>query len=219
MTEPAVGVAATYDRVASEYHHQLAHELDHKPLDRALLEAFVELVGVGTLADVGCGPGHITGYLAERRRDVIGVDLSAAMVGIAREQYPEPTFTVGSMLRLPAADDGWAGALALYSIIHLTAAERAVAWAEFARVIRPGGWLLVAFHIDSAEVASGSSHHLTSWFGESVDVDAYFLEPDVVADELAAAGFTIDARLVRRPVPAGEYPSRRCYLIAQLEQE
>src|SRR5215207_2083897 len=119
----AVGVRATYDAVARAYDTQLGDELDGKPLDRALLEALVELAGAGVIADVGCGPGHVTRFLAARHPDVVGIDLSPRMIDIAREHAPALAFTVGSMTRLPAADEAWSGAVALYSIIHLTADE------------------------------------------------------------------------------------------------
>lgn len=45
----AVGVRAAYDAVAHAYHAQFADEFKHKPLDRALLEAFIELVGAGRM--------------------------------------------------------------------------------------------------------------------------------------------------------------------------
>lgn len=208
-------VRATYDAVARNYAAQLGEELSGKPLDRALLEGFLELAGPGTIADVGCGPGHVTRFLAARHADVIGIDLSPGMIDIAREQAPTLSFVVGSMLRLPAADDAWSGAIALYSIIHLTAAERALACQEFARAVRPGGWLLVAFHIDGPDFAAGEVNHLTNWFGEPVELDAYFLEPVDVTRDMEAAGFTIMSTLVRQPWPEAEYPSRRCYLIAQ----
>jgi ubiquinone/menaquinone biosynthesis C-methylase UbiE len=211
----AVGVQAAYDAVACAYDRQFGDELDGKPLDRALLKALVELVGTGTIADVGCGPGHVTRYLAKQHADVIGVDLSPAMIAVARERAPELTFTVGSMLRLRATDAAWAGAVSLYSIIHLTADERATAYREFARVIQPGGWLLVAFHVDSPEFATGQVNHLTSWFGQSVELDGYFLDPSDVVSQLAGAGFTLMAKVERQPAPEVEYPSRRCYLLAQ----
>lgn len=91
------------------------------------------------------------------------------------------------------------GAVALYSIIHITAAERAVACHEFARAVRPGGWLLVAFHIDTPGFASGEVNHLTNWFGQPVDLDAYFLAPGDVIRDLEVAGFTITSTLVRQP--------------------
>lgn len=211
----AVGAQAVYDAVARAYDAQLGDELAGKPLDRALLEGFVELAGVGTIADVGCGPGHVTRFLAARHPDVIGVDLSPGMITVARERAPELAFVVGSMLQLPVEDSAWAGAVALYSIIHLVRQERVSAWREFARALRVRGWLLVSFHVDSAEFAAGQINHVTSWFGESVDLDGYFLDPAEVAAELEAGGFAVMATMERRAYAEAEYPSRRCYLLGQ----
>jgi ubiquinone/menaquinone biosynthesis C-methylase UbiE len=211
----AVGARAVYDAVAAAYDAALADELEAKPLDRALLTAFAELAGPGTICDIGCGPGHITRFLALRHADIMGLDLSPAMIDIARQRAPSLSFTVGSMLNLPVADHAWAGAVSLYSIIHLTPSERSTACHEFARVIRPGGWLLLAFHVDSLEFAVGAVNHLKSWFGQRVELDGYFLEPDDVVAQLVAAGFTLKARLERDPLDDVEYPSRRCYLLAQ----
>jgi SAM-dependent methyltransferase len=211
----AAGVQAAYDAVARAYHDELANELDGKPLDRALLEAFTELAGAGTIADVGCGPGHITRFLAARHAGIVGIDMSPGMIGVAREQAPALAFAVGSMLRLPAAHGAWSGAIALYSIIHLTASQRASACREFARTVRPGGWLLVAFHVDSPDFAAGEVNHLTDWFGQPVELDSYFLEPGDVVRDVEAAGFTVMSTLIRSPWPEIEYPSRRCYVLAQ----
>lgn len=208
-------VRAAYDAVARAYEAELGDELDSKPLDRALLDAFIELAGPGVIADVGCGPGHVTEFLATRHSDVLGIDLSPGMIAVARERAPRLAFAVGSMLRLPAADASWAGAVALYSIIHLNARERASACYELARVVRRHGWLLLSFHIDSPQFAAGQVNHLTSWFGETVDLDGFFLDPANVAADLQSAGFVISAHLERQPSPEIEYPSRRCYLVAQ----
>ena len=211
----AVGVQEVYDTVALAYDSQFGDELAAKPLDRALLTGFVELVGRGSIADVGCGPGHVTRFLATQHPDVIGIDLSPDMIGIARERSPEMEFTVASMLALPASDGQWAGVVALYSIIHLDCDERGHACREFARVIHPGGWLLVAFHVDSHEFAAGQVNHLTSWFGQRVELDGYFLDPGGVVAQLEAADFALMAKVERQPDALVEYPSRRCYLLAQ----
>ncbi len=211
----AIGVQAACDAVARAYHDQLGDELAGKPLDRAVLQAFTELAGAGTIADVGCGPGHVTRFLAARHARVIGVDISPAMIGVAREHAPTLAFAVGSTLQLPAADGAWSGVIALYSIIHLTAGDRALACREFARALRPGGWLLAAFHIDSPDFAAGEVNHLTTWFGQAVELDGYFLEPAGVVHRVEAAGFTVSATLIRSPQPDIEYPSRRCYLLAR----
>jgi SAM-dependent methyltransferase len=211
---PESRIRDTYDTVAAAYDAALRTELAAKPVDRALLDALLELCP-GIVADVGCGPGHVTRYLAARHRAVVGVDLSPAMVEIARTAAPELSFEVGSMLDLPVADGAWSGIVAFYSIIHLTPAERARACREFARVLAPGGWALVAFHVSAADQPPGSAHHLSEWFGSAVDVDAYYLDPADVTADLAAAGFTVAATTLREPVPGAEYPSRRCYLLAR----
>lgn len=208
-------IRASYDAVATAYHDRLCDELDGKPLDRALLRGFLELAAGGTVADVGCGPGHVTRFLAAWHRDVVGIDLSPRMIEIARAQSPGLPFAVGSMLALPAADAGWSGVIAMYSIIHLTGPERAAAFREFARVIDQGGWLLVAFHVDSPDFAAGEVNHLSDWFGASVDLDGYFLDPDTLRGEVERGGFTIMSTTLREPWPDREYPSRRCYLLGR----
>ncbi|MFI7540759.1 class I SAM-dependent methyltransferase [Actinoplanes sp. NPDC049599] len=205
----------TYDTVARAYAEQLADELDHKPLDRALLTALLELAGPGPVADVGCGPGHVTRFLAARHPGVLGLDLSPAMIAIARERAPGLPLAVASMLALPVADGAWAGAVALYSIIHLSPAERTIAFHELARAIRPGGRLLVSFHLDGPDLPTGGTTHLTSWFGAEVDVDVHFLDAAVVGADLAAAGFLIESTLRREPLDPAEFPSRRAYLLAR----
>jgi ubiquinone/menaquinone biosynthesis C-methylase UbiE/ribosomal protein S18 acetylase RimI-like enzyme len=212
---PDSRIRTTYDAVAPSYDSAIGDELTHKPLDRSLLTAFLELAGGGIVVDAGCGPGHITRYASARHPAVLGVDLSPEMIRIAREHDPDGGYVVGSMLALPADDGLFAGAMALYSIIHFTDQERAAAIDELARVVRPGGWLYLAFHVDSAEVEIGGVKHLTDWFGQAVDLDGHFLDPATAAAEVEAAGCTVKASTIRQPDPEVEYPSRRCYLIAQ----
>ncbi len=217
MTDPTRAaydaVAAAYDAVAAEYEKQIAAELEHKPLDRALLAALAELAGPdGIVADVGCGPGHVAAYLAGLGVPTLGVDLSPAMVDIARTRGPA---VVGSMLDLPAGDGAWAGAVLMYSIIHLSGEQRARVFRELARVIRPGGPVLVAFHVSDAEHAPGDTLDADEFLGMRVELVHHFLPPDEVGAGLASAGFAEVARLEREPDPPVEYRSRRCYLIAR----
>ena len=207
---------AAYDAVAGEYTARLADELDGKPLDRALLAAFAELVGAdGVVADVGCGPGHVAEYLRRQGCAMVGIDLSPSMIEIARGRYPGVDFQVGSMLDLAAADDAWAGAVLLYSIIHLSHKQRTQAYGELARVIRPGGLVLISFHVGDAEHAPGEAETVYDFFGQPVELTSHYLAPDDVGAGLAAGGFVEIARLEREPDPAAEYPSRRCYLLAR----
>jgi SAM-dependent methyltransferase len=208
-------VRAGYDAVAATYEEQFADELDRKPLERGVLDAFCEMAPPGAIADIGCGPGHITRYLAERRDDVLGVDLSPEMIAVARRRHPRLQFAVASMLRLPYADGAWTGVVTMYSIIHLDADERVRALSEFARTLRPDGLLLVSFHVDGPGFAPGDVNHLRTFLGHPVEMDGYFLDPAVVTADLVANGFRVLARLDREPIVDIEFASRRCYMLAR----
>jgi SAM-dependent methyltransferase len=208
-------VRASYDTVARRYADEIAGELAAKPVDRALYALFADLVGAGApVGDVGCGPGHVTAYLAGLGLRPHGVDLSPGMVEVARERYPALEFSVGSFAALPDVD--WAGAVVPYSAIQLDDRERAEAWRHLARAVRPGGWLLVAFHVEALDQPAGSTKRMATWWEFDVDLDFHFLDPHLVTRELAAAGFELVARTDREPWPEGEYQSRRCYLLARL---
>ena len=210
-------VRASYDAVAAAYDAALHDELAGKPLDRAMLQAFLELAGPsGVIADVGCGPGHITAHLtAAGRRTVAGLDLSAGMVAAARRRHPGLPVLAASMTALPVRAGALAGAVACYSVIHLGPAGRATAFRELARTVRPGGPVLVSFHVADADLPAGGTRRLRSLLGAAVDLDFHFLDPAVVAAELAAAGFAPVATMVREPGPAAEYPSRRACLLTR----
>lgn len=199
----------TYDTVAEEYRDRLWGELEHKPLDRALLAALAEQTADGApVADLGCGPGHVTAWLTGRGVRSVGVDLSPGMVALARRACPEAEFREGDLLRLPAADGEFGAAVALYSVIHLPSGELRPAFGETRRVLRPSGRLLVAFHVGT------ETRRLTQWWGHEVDVDFHFHDPGTVARALTGAGFEVEARLERAPYPQ-EAQTRRCYVLAR----
>ena len=60
-------IRESYDRLAEEYARRIADELQHKPLDRELLDRFAKQTkGRGEVCDMGCGPGHVARYRADR---------------------------------------------------------------------------------------------------------------------------------------------------------
>jgi SAM-dependent methyltransferase len=199
----------SYDRVASEYAHSYKDELEYKPLDRALLDCFAEqLRGKGKVADLGCGPGQIAAYLRQRGLDVIGVDLSEAMVEVGKQTFPGVEFCTGDMLALDVPSSSWAGIVAFYAIVHLSPEEVPIAARELHRVLAPGGSLLISFHVGEERV------RLEEWYGQKVDLEWIFFSEKWVEEELVRAGFTIDASLVRAPYVPREHPTRRAYLWA-----
>lgn len=199
----------SYDAIAGDYADRLRDELAYKPLDRALLAAVVEEAGPGAhVADLGCGPGHVAGWLELHGGRPVGIDLSAQMIAIARREHPGIEFRQGDLVALPAADEEFSAVIALYSIIHMPAAERHRAFEEMRRVLRPEGKALVAFHVGD-EV-----RHLTEWWGHTVDVDGWYLDPDAVVAEMGVAGLVVEGRLVRTHYPA-EVATRRAYLFGR----
>ena len=200
---------AGYAAVARAYREELGSELDGKPLDRAFLDAFAERTRGLQVADIGCGPGHVAGYLASRGARVEGIDLSPAMIDEARAAHPELGFRVGDMFALPYPDAALGGVVAFYAIVHLRSDELAAPLRELHRVLAPGGLAALAFHIGTDTI------HVDELFGCATSLDFCFHRPEDVIAPLLAAGFTLEARLDREPYPDAEHLTRRCYLLAR----
>lgn len=212
MTEPTflTETRAGYDAMAADYAQQVAGELASKPWDRAMLAAFAEVVS-GPVADVGCGPGANTAYLRGLGVDVFGVDLSPETVALSRERYPDLRFEVGSMTALGVPHAALGSVAALYSIIHIPADHMPSVFAEFRRVLRPGGHLMLAFQVGD-EV-----RHRDEGFGHRLSLDFRRQQPDRIAALLAEAGFEMMVRLVREPrdYAGGVETTSQAYLVAR----
>lgn len=182
-----------YDAMVDEYADMVSADLDDRPLDRALFAAFAELVradGNRPVADVGCGPGRVTILLHRLGLDAFGVDLSPRMVALARRTYPELRFEVGSMLDLELPDGSLGGLLAYYSIIHVPWERRPEVFAEFHRVLTPGGYVMLVFQVGDERF------HRDEAFGKPITLDWYRQQPDEIVRLLRDAGFDIWATTV-----------------------
>src|SRR4030081_2512090 len=117
---------------------------------RAVLLLFADMVriaGGGSVADVGCGPGHVTAHLHELGIDAFGIDLSPVMIDVARRDHPGLRFEVGSMTDLDLADASVVGLLAWWSLIHVPNDAVPTVFGHFRRALRPGVPLLLGFHV------------------------------------------------------------------------
>lgn len=193
MTAQQEATAAAYDAVAALY-DELARDHDHPPLDRAVLAAFADSVLAGTggpVAELGCGPGYVTADLRDLGLDVFGVDLSTALLELARAAHPDLRFEIGSMEALELADGELAGIVSWYSVIHAEPRRLPVYLGEFHRVLAAGGHLLLAFFESDGGPVAAFDHKVTPAYRWPVD-------------ELAAlahdAGFVEVGRMLRAPV-------------------
>ena len=200
-----------YDAAAPVYARLFSGELHDRPLDRAILGAFAEVVsasGDGQVADLGCGPGHITAYLDELGLAAFGVDASPAMIKLARHANPGLRFDVGSMTAVNVADGVLGGVLSRWSIIHTPPRELPVILAEFHRVLAPGGHLLIGFS------ASDDPSHPTQVFDHAV-ARAYRWSPDHLAAMLRKSGLAEVARMMRQPQPTDRRQFQEIHLLAR----
>lgn len=139
-------IRESYDRLADEYARRIFNELQHKPLDRQLLDRFVAEAPPGDLCDMGCGPGHVARYLRDAGATVFGIDLSPQMLQQARKLNPNISFREGNLLALDLQDQSLAGIAAFYALVNIPQSSLLFAFREMERVLQPGGLLLLAFH-------------------------------------------------------------------------
>ncbi|CAM5636731.1 class I SAM-dependent DNA methyltransferase [Streptomyces tanashiensis] len=150
-------VRASYDHVADTYADMVITtgmgDIRRHPWLKASIDAFADTVGSsGPVLDVGCGPGTVTAYLAERGLDVSGVDLSPRMIENARRLHPECRFGVASATELDLADASLGGVLGWWSLFNLPREVLPQVLAMFARALKPGGHLITATHVGDEDV-------------------------------------------------------------------
>ncbi|MER5434610.1 class I SAM-dependent methyltransferase [Streptomyces sp. NPDC002588] len=202
-----------YDTVATDYAKIVVSLFDDDRYGHAMMGVFAELTRgseAGPVADLGCGPGHVTAYLHSLGVSAFGVDLSPETVAVARDRHPDLRFEVGSMTALDLPDGSLGGVVAWYSTVHTPPEVLPTLFAEFHRVLAPGGHLLTGFK------AGDRIRHLDHGYGHDISLDVYWVSPERVEEQLIRAGFTMDARLIREPTDQ-ERPTQgqQAYLLAR----
>jgi SAM-dependent methyltransferase len=116
------------------------------------------------------------------------------MIAIARRDYPNLRFEVGTMTDLDLADGSVAGIIAFWSVIHVPDHAMPGVFDQFRRVLRPQGLLLVGFH-----VGDETRHTSVGYTGRPINVDSHHRRPSRIMGWLRDADFTIEAELVIGP--------------------
>ncbi|MFZ0394919.1 MAG: class I SAM-dependent methyltransferase [Terracidiphilus sp.] len=204
-------IRSSYDRVADAYAATYIDELKNKPFDRdALLRFARETAGHGPVCDMGCGPGQAARFLSDAGADVFGLDLSPGMIAEARRLNSGIEFREGNMQALPLEGGSLAGITAFYAIVNLPAEMRPQVFREMTRVLKPGGLLLLTFHI------GGEVLGVDQLWGRPITMKFHTLNRDEVLGELEGEGLRIEECLERDPYPPPvEHQSRRAYVFAR----
>ncbi len=195
-------VRDSYDFMAEQYAALVLRELDgDADTDlREWLAAFAKLAGPqrGPVADLGCGPGHITNHLTELGLTVVGYDLSPGQIAQAQQAFPELQFDVGDLTALHNTDSSLGGIVARHSLIHLHPSRLGDIFEEWMRALGPGAPIGISFFGSTSAEAHGTP------FAHKV-VTAYELFPATVAEQIQGAGF-VDVEVGIRPPPVGGRP-------------
>lgn len=204
-------IRESYDRLADEYARRIFSELQHKPLDRELLDRFATAVaGSGEVCDMGCGPGQVARYLRDAGATVFGLDLSPRMVEQAQQLNPDISFREGNMMSLDLPNGALAGIAAFYAIVNIPKESLPSIFREMYRVLQPAGLLLLAFHCGDETL------HVDQLWDRPVSMDFFLFRPSAIQQYLQAAGFAIEESIERDPYPPEvEHQSRRAYIFAR----
>jgi SAM-dependent methyltransferase len=137
-------------------------------IDEPVVHEILDALPSGKALDAACGTGRYSEHLAARGHQVVGVDSSPEMLDRARVRVPRGEFLLGDLHRLPLPDDAVDLVVSSLALAHVP--ELAPVMAEFARVLRPGGHLVIS-----------DAHHELVFRGSVVHAPGPAGEPGLVA--------------------------------------
>lgn len=180
-SEWARTVMAGYDDVAAAY------DEDRRPgEDVSFVEALADDLPEGArVLDAGCGGGRAVLETLADEYEAVGLDLSADQLSLASERAPAARLVRGDLTRLPVGDATVDAVTALHSVIHVPREHHEQVFAEFGRVLRPGGQLLLTTGVGEWEGENDD------WLDSGAEMQWSFHGRERSLDLLAEAGFDV----------------------------
>jgi len=212
---------ADYDQMADLYADDAAVDPIKVSYDRPTILAMAGDVRDKHVLDVGCASGGLSEAFAERGASVVGVDLNPRLIERARERlWSKVEFHVADIAApLPFLETGSFDVVAASLVLHYLA-DWGPPLREFARILRPGGVLLISTHHPTQDVmiATPPAPYFETvlladtWRkgGREFQVRFYHRPISAIVDALADAGFLIER--IPEPVPdPSAFPDRAFY--------
>lgn len=148
--DPKQVVEEGYDRIAKR-HLEWAQSVRVEERARYTSVLLDRLPPGADVLDLGCGAGVPTTQALAERFKVTGVDISAQQIALARQSIPSARFIQADMTQLDFPPASFDGIAAFYSIIHVPRQEQARLFRDIAAWLRPGGLLVAALGVHSAQ--------------------------------------------------------------------
>ena len=208
--EQSTAIASYWNLVGERYLELFRDEFEKKPYDRQVVASFAAGLSAGaSVCDAGCGPcGHVTRLLANVGLDAVGVDISPKCVELARKEQPLLRFELMDMASMAFPDGAFQGLFCYYALHYQSKLSLGGVIREFARVLSPGGRLLIV-------VKEGASE---GWIDDPMGSGLRIFWCDFAPEELQALvagnGFEVSGCEVRDPLP-DEIAVRRIFLTAR----
>ena len=189
-----------FNNCAQQYQDKfMALELYHDSLD--LFCTFIEQENA-TILDIACGPGNITRYLLELRPGfkILGIDLSAKMIDLARLNNPDAEFQIMDCRDIGQLGSQFDAAVCGFGLPYLSKEEALGLIREVAGLLRPGG----VFYLSTME----DDYSRSGWKGPSSGGQAkmyiHYHQADYLTEALRENGFEVlDLQRKVYPAPDG----------------
>ncbi len=182
MTDQRERVREAYDDLAETHFAERSDE----PAEASLLDEVRDRITSGArVLDAGCGQGTPVASGLTPAHDVVGLDFSAEQLGLAADVVPRADLVQGDMTDLGFGDGAFDAVCAYHSIIHVPVPDHAAVIEEFARVLRPGGVLLLS---SGGTDWAGSN---PDWLDSGVEMEWSFPGPEETREMIADAGFDV----------------------------
>lgn len=200
-------VISAYNHIADNY---LATYSANDELDvKYLAEYAHRLVGKRVL-DMGCGVGVGVSYLSKCNLDVIGVDASPNMLGVAHTIFPNLKFFRQNILHTSFEDEYFDGIVLSYVINHFNQEGLVLLRNEISRLLSPNGLLFISAHIGDSEKV------LPDPLDESIQIYYNFINPKLLDDLFK--GYKCEFFETRKSFGEEEFLCDKMFLIYRKEQ-